>query len=172
MTSINKEKQNRLTQKQLKEVLHYDCDTGLFSWIVSKSGINKNSKTAGWERLGYTCITICGKDYRAHRLAWLYVYGEWPSEFIDHINKVRSDNRIANIRLATLKENSKNQSIPRHNTSGIMGVGWRESRNHWYAQIASDGKNIYLGSFNDKFEAICCRMSANNKYGFHENHGR
>lgn len=162
-----------LTQERLKELLHYDPETGVFIWLVGRGGGAKAGDVAGsFDAKGYIVIVIKGAIYRAHRLAWLYIYGEWPEYQVDHENREKKDNRIINLRAATNAENCRNQGKAKNNTSGITGVAWRENCGHWWAQIMVDGKSIYLGSFKDKFEAICARMSANNRYGFHSSHGR
>lgn len=98
---------------------------------------------------GYVDITIKRRQYQAHRLAWLYVYGEWPSGEIDHINEDRSDNRISNLRIATRSQNVI-RSNPR-SKSGFKGVYQDGSR--WSAQIRVDRKCIYLGSYGSPEEA-------------------
>lgn len=98
--------------------------------------------------------------------------GSWPKEQIDHINHVRSDNRWINLREATNQENCKNRSISIRNKSGVVGVRWTKGKTKWAAYIHVNSKDKYLGFFFDKFEAICARKSAENKHGFHANHGR
>lgn len=113
-----------LTQLRLKELLHYDPVTGHFTWIVANSNRAPAGTPAGrtGNSHGYCPIGIDGKRYRAHRLAWLYMTGEWPPEHIDHINGVRSDNRWHNLRAATLKENNRNMGLQRNNAAGYKGV--------------------------------------------------
>lgn len=158
-----------LTQKNLKEQLNYNKTTGIFVWLVYGRGKNF-LKEAGCKSDGYVVIQINGKSQKAHRLAWLYEYGYMPRQ-VDHINHVRSDNRICNLREATQKENMKNSSISSRNRSGVTGVCWCKRNKKWLSQIMVDGRTKHLGYHLDKFEAICARKSANNKYGFHENHG-
>ena len=95
----------------------------------------------------------------AHRLAWLYVHGEWPAEEIDHLNRVRSDNRISNLRLATQAENKQNTSLRRDSTSGHKGVSWHKRDKKWVAEIKLHGKKHYLGYFNNINDAIAARKS-------------
>jgi len=97
--------------------------------------------------------------------------GKWPKKYTDHINHIRDDNRLLNLREATDGENQKNSSQRKDNTSGITGVGIHKQSGKWQARIKLDSKLKHLGLFDDKFEAICSRKSASNKYGFHENHG-
>jgi hypothetical protein len=106
-----------LTQERLKELLHYDPETGIFTNLTQRGGHAKKGAVAGTKNsIGYVCIRIDYDQYRAHRLAWLYVYGEFPEKFIDHMNEIRDDNRIINLRLATHQENLHNIFIF-HNSS-------------------------------------------------------
>lgn len=157
-----------LTQERLKELLHYNPDTGIFTWIDLKTKRRKLNPVAGFSDKGYIRIDI-GKDkYRAHRLAWLYVYGEWPKKDIDHINHIRSDNRIENLRDVTAQQNHNNRSATKRSKSGVNGVSFEGK---WRARIYVDKKQVNLGVFYDLFEAICVRKSAENRYGYHKNHG-
>jgi len=161
-----------ITQAQLKEVLHYNPNTGLFEWIDRLSNRVKINDVAGTLSNGYITIQVFSKLYQAHRLAWLYMTGSWPKEHIDHINHIRDDNRWINIRGATNSENQKNKTKRKDNKSGVTGVCWDKQRQKWSSELKVDGVKVHLGRNTDKFEAICARKSADNKYGFHENHGR
>ena len=162
-----------ITQSELVETLKYNPETGHFIWkkktclkvVVGKLAGTINDR-------GYIVIAISKKLYRAHRLAWFYVHGVWPKDQIDHVNHVRTDNRLINLREASNQENSKNMSISKNNTSGVTGVSWSKEDRAWRAAIRANLKYIYLGQSKDKFEAICLRKSAENKYGFHANHGK
>jgi len=161
-----------LTQEKLKLLLDYDQETGLFLWGVTLGcRAKKGNRAGGLDRCGYIEIGINGRQYKAHRLAWLYVYGVWP-EFIDHINHVRDDNRIINLRSVSRQENSKNRKINHNNTSGVCGVYRYKSSMKWVSLICVDTKLVNLGYFNDFFEACCVRKSAEIKHGYHENHGK
>ena len=98
--------------------------------------------------------------------------GVWPKNQIDHDDHVRHNNRWKNLFEATQRKNSKNQSKSKRNKSGVTGVFWIKKDRSWSATIFINNKHTHLLQSKDKFEAICARMSANNKYGFHENHGR
>jgi len=162
-----------LTQKKLKKLLHYNPETGTFTWInINKHKVERNNTEAGTASLGYIAIIIKGKSYLAHRLAWLYMTGEWPKRQIDHVNHIRNDNRWINFREVSHQENHKNRPLQKNNTSGISGVCWNKESKKWQAKVKINQKTVGLGYYIDKFEAICARMSANNKYGFHANHGR
>lgn len=161
-----------ITQKRLKELLSYDPDTGLFTNRNTRGPKAMAGCIAGSvDSHGYWQIHTYGKVYRAHRLAWLYVYGEFPAHEIDHINGARLDNRLNNLRSVTRAENSRNQGIRSANTSGVCGVSWYKDAKKWRADIGHKGNQIHLGSFSDKFEAICARKSAENRLGYHKNHG-
>ncbi|MCK5236051.1 MAG: HNH endonuclease [Deltaproteobacteria bacterium] len=163
-----------LTQERLKEILDYNSETGIFVWIKLSGRRASIGDIAGsfHDGTGYIRIGIDGKNNQAHRLAWLYVYGDLPLGQIDHINHIRTDNRIENLRAVSSQENSRNCVMRSANTSGFTGVYWSRQRNKWKAQIMIDGKCIYLGSFTTISEAITARSSANHKYGFHRNHGQ
>lgn len=160
-----------MIQKRLKEVLIYDKKTGIFRWKVRKSKNIKIGDIAGHIRKDkYIYIRIKPKLYKAHRLAWLYVFGKFPKYEIDHINQIRNDNKIKNLRIVTRKENCKNRAIHKNNTSGISGVSWCNKEKKWRANIM--GKGIYksLGYFTNKKNAKRARKKAKIKYGYHPNH--
>jgi len=162
-----------LTQERLKELFNYNPNTGAFTRLKTRCAMAQKGDSAGYKRTDdYVVIFIDGHTYRCHRLAWLYVHGEFPEKHIDHINGVRFDNRIANLRCVDNKENSKNQRLSKRNTSGVYGVYYETNEGVWAARIRTNHKRYYLGRYKDKFEAICARKSAENKYGFHENHGK
>lgn len=121
---------------------------------------------------GYLNITINQKKYRAHKLVWLMFNGCLPKGEIDHINGVRSDNRIENLREVTRVENARNQQIRSNNTSGITGVRFNLHIGKWESYIKVNYKKEYLGSFDKKEDAIKARKNADKEYRFHENHGR
>lgn len=155
-----------LTQARLKELLHYDPNTGLFKRRVTASNNAKAGSIAGCvsKFLGYRLIGVDRKPYYAHRLAWLYVHGTLPPDQIDHINRVKTDNRICNLRLATDAENRQNMPMPSSNTSGHVGVHWFKRCQKWTAYIQIDKKTISLGYFNDIDDAIAARKAAEVKF--------
>ena len=156
---------NTITQKQLQEILHYDKDTGIFTWI-------KRNKVAGTvQQTGYITIGINRKVYYSHRLAWLYVNGMFPKNHIDHINHTRNDNSLCNLRVVSRIENQRNTKKNKNNKSGVMGVYKWSNGNKWAASIKISSKTIYLGSYENKEDAIKARKEAEIKYNFHPNHG-
>lgn len=138
-----------LTQQRLKEVLRYVKSTGLFYWRVSpKPGVVVGAQAGCLNDKGYVLIGVDGRLYRAHRLAWLYVTGNWPVDLIDHRNTNKQDNRWRNLRAADERLNRENRHTPlAHNTSGFLGVTWSRTMQSWQAQIKSHGRNKVLGYF-------------------------
>ena len=120
---------------------------------------------------GYLHGRILYDRYLAHRVIWVIVHGQWPDE-IDHINGIRDDNRILNLRSVTRAENTKNLRRSCRNKSGVTGVCWYPPTNRWVVHIAANGRHKCVGYFPDFLDAVCARKSADNKYGFHANHGR
>lgn len=162
-----------ITQKDLKKYLFYNPESGIFLWRVSKGSRAKEGDIAGSinKSTGYREIAINSKHYLAHRLAFLYMSGDLPENAVDHINRSRTDNSWGNLRRVTLKENHRNRTMHRSNTSGITGVRLIKSSMKWVSEIRVDYKLLYLGVYVDVFDAICARKSAEIKHGFHENHG-
>ncbi|MCZ4270939.1 HNH endonuclease [Maritalea porphyrae] len=150
---------DKLTQTRLKELLHYCTDTGIFNRRVSLRGHANEGDVAGHkDRRGYIRITIDDRRYLAHRLAWLYAYGEMPSAYLDHINGIQDDNRIENLREATVFENARNTRLRKNNTSGFKGVYLARDKRMWCAGIKICGKKVHLGTFNtpeDAHKAYC-----------------
>lgn len=143
-----------VTPKRLRELLEYDAATGLLTWRVNRKGTVKAGDVAGSPAAGgYLNISIDWRLYKAHRLAWLYVYGEWPAQQIDHINGDPMDNRIANLRDVSPTVNTQNQRLARSdNRSGVMGTRERDGR--WIARIGLSGKRQkHLGMFDTQAEA-------------------
>lgn len=144
-----------LTQQELKENLHYNSETGIFTWSRDSSRVKKG-QTAGTKiREGYIAICVNAIQYRAHRLAWLYMTGEIPKDCIDHINGIRDDNRFNNLREATNAQNIHNQTKPhKNNKTGFLGVSKNKYYNKKYkATIKTGGILLCLGYFNTPEEA-------------------
>lgn len=145
-----KEKKD-LTQEYLKEILNYDPITGLFTWR------KRNGQIAGCIRAhGYIKIKIFYRHYEASNLAWLYVYGKFPNICIDHINNNPMDNRIENLREATLQQNQWNKGLQRNNTTGFKGVSIDTSvanGKRYRARAKTNGKEKIIGYFYTPEEA-------------------
>ena len=148
-----------LTAERLREVIHYDPETGIFTRKVRLAqrhqvGDRADMVVTGGGLKGYYRVGLFSKRYLAHRLAWLYVYGEWPEHEIDHINGNPGDNRIANLRDVEGAVNLQNMRKPRKtNVSGYLGVYKHAQNNTWVARIQKDKRTIHIGCFTDPAEA-------------------
>ena len=133
-----------ITQVRLQELLSYDPETGIFRWKVDRNGNAKKGEVAGSIASdGYRAIRIDGRHYFAHRLAWFFVHGMWPADQIDHLNGRRADNRLANLREATNRENQQNLRRARSGSrSGLLGVSWHGQKGRWRAEIRYNGKPV------------------------------
>ncbi len=153
-----------LSQDELKRLLSYDPLTGIFRRIARTSNSVSIGEVAGFKRKGAWQISLLNTEYLAHRLAWLYVYGCWPSEQIDHINCNPSDNRIENLRLANGYENAHNrQNLDRRNKSGFMGVSYNKEKKKWDAEIMAYGVRARLGRFDSPEKASEVYQAAKKK---------
>lgn len=147
--ALEDKKENLLTQLELKQLFSYDSNTGAFSRIKATKG-RAAGRIVGHVRPGsYVFIEVGRKKYSAHRLAWLYVHGEFPPDglFVDHINRDKYDNRIENLRLVNRSQNSTNACVRNTNKCGYKGVYWASYFGRWRAAIRANGKRIYLGYF-------------------------
>lgn len=153
-----------ITQKELKHILKYNKDTGIFLWLNCKNR-SVNSVAGAIDNKGYRRIGLKKSYKRAHILAWFYVYGSWPKNQLDHINRNRDDNRISNLREVTSQQNSRNRT-PSINKFGVIGLSWCKKSKKFYSRITVDRKTKHLGYYISMFDAICARKSAENKYEF------
>ena len=160
-------KRKDLAVERLHELFAYDSSTGLFMRKIATT--NKVKATMGmwvpgWlNKAGYTSFRIDGVAWLAHRLAWLYVHGELPSEglWIDHKNGVRDDNRINNLRIVTNSENQLNlSSTNKHSNSRLRGAHWNARLGKYQSEFERDGKRIYLGLFELAEDAHKAHMAA------------
>lgn len=131
-------------QAYLRSAFLYNPETG---HLISK----RTQKTVGWLKNKYLCIDIHEKHYKVHRIIWMYVHGRWPNEMIDHINGIKTDNRLINLQEVTTKENAENRSVT-WAKSGYRGVV-PAPNGRWKAQIGHNKKTIYLGTYDTKEEA-------------------
>lgn len=172
-----------LKSRALHALLEYDEATGLFTWRRrDRTWFKSNHEHSRWNTRyarkpaltaridGYPMGPILGKPYKAHRVAFCMTYGYFP-KYVDHINGIRHDNRICNLREATKVINGRNQKKNALNTSGVTGVYWWKAGQVWRAQIGVEGKRLYLGAFETKELAIEARKEAEAKYGFSPRHG-
>jgi hypothetical protein len=156
-----------LTQEVLREILEYDPSTGIFTHRTKITNGKDAGEVAGYTEVdGYTRISVRGRLYAAHRLAWLYMYGEFPTGDLDHINRIKGDNRISNLRPCSKKENQENKVAAQKNnrSCGLRGVSWYRQHSKWKAQIQTQGKSIHLGYFDCPHEAHAAYMKAKAVY--------
>lgn len=150
-----------LSQSELRENLDYDPETGAFTWISRPANRVKIGDTCtAKDSYGYVQIQLRGRNYRAHALAILYMTGEFPSDKVDHINGIPSDNRFANLREANHSENLCNQPKRGGKSSKYKGVYWDRSRGKWAAKIKKDSKQYFLGRFDSEERAFEAYKSA------------
>ena len=178
--------------EMLRKLLRYDPDTGRLYWrerapeLFTAARYSKaricaiwNTRFAGKEALatddrhGYRFGRIFALHIAAHRAVWAMHNGTWPPEDVDHVNGVRSDNRLVNLRAVSRYENTRNAQIRRDNKSGTTGVLWDKQHKKWRATIKdTTGTRVCLGVHRVKEDAIAARKSAERRFGYHENHGR
>ena len=190
----DKEIAMELTAEIVRELLYYNPNTGKLFWKERPSKYFKNEVdarkwNAQWAgKEAFICKEkdyhskhikikrkvggVFRKKYSAHRVIWLYYYGCWPKDQIDHINHDPTDNRIINLREASNTENQKNRTLNKNNTTGHTGVSWYEKENKYRARIKINSKEIWLGSYDSLEEAVEARHLANINYNFHPNHGK
>lgn len=141
---------NHATQARLKDVLHYEPSTGVFTWLkVTSNRIRIGDQAGSIRENGYRDIRFDGKAVRAHRLAWLYMTGEWPDGHLDHKNLKRDDNWWENLRPATRTQNNCNMSIRSDNKTGVKGICWNTEKRKWMVTISAAGVTKNLGCFKD-----------------------
>lgn len=177
-----------ITQDYLKECFSYNSETGILVWKkrplhhfkdgrAQKIFNTKYSLKAagcidkGIRKTPYLITSINNKSYRLHRIIWKLVTGK-DADQIDHPNGNGLDNRLCNLRDVSITENNRNMSLGTLNKTGVLGIYWDKRRKQWRAEIKFNKKNIHIGYYGDKFDAICARKSKEYSLGFHENHGR
>lgn len=160
-----------ITYEEIDYLIDYDPKSGKLKW-------SDNHRTLAGKKVGSLngggYVELQCKRWRlyGHRVAWCLTHKEWPKGQLDHINGVRDDNRIENLRAVTNKENHKNMKRHKDSTSGVTGVYWNKRAKKWQAYICVSSKQLYLGVFKYLVDAETARKEAEVKYGYHKNHGR
>ena len=176
----------KLTQEILKELIHYDPETGVFTWKFRElkwftSNWNYNiwnnkypNSICGITPMsdGYLRVSILGKSYKQHVLAFLYMTGNFPNNMVDHEDGVKSNNKWSNLREATNSTNQKNAKISGRNKTGCVGVSFCKSSNKYKTFVMNNNSKLHLGYFDTLEEAVLVRKEAEIKYGYHKNHGK
>lgn len=140
--------------------LSYNPDSGEFHWLRKRGSCSTGDMAGTKNSHGYLQIQFSGVLYSAHRLAWYWKFGSWPEKSIDHINRVKTDNRINNLRLATHAENCQNVAATKRSKSGVRGVDFHIKTGKWRATIRVFGRQVHLGLFVDMDCAIAARLRA------------
>jgi hypothetical protein len=176
-------------QGVLLQLLRYDPETGKLFW--RERGVEWfraakfpdaacavwNAQRAGREAFtslgsaGYPKGELMGRSVLAHRIIWAMCHGADPHGMIDHADQDRTNNRLGNLRVVDFTGNAQNRSLGKRNISGVMGVRWLASRRKWRADICVNGRDVFLGNFDEKADAMRARKEADVKFGFHANHG-
>lgn len=157
------------TAEQIRERINYNPETGIITWRTIKGTKTKVGQIAGnVHAAGYTRVRIDDVMYKAHRLAWVWMTGNWPSGIVDHINRNNADNRFCNLRVVTHKQNIENNNGQGYRSrSGVKGVYWHNQSKKWRSQICHFQKVIHIGLFNSIEEAQKARIAAELKYFTH-----
>lgn len=189
MSHVNKEKENLITHKYVKQLFHYDSEKGILYWKSSRKKRRQKDSTAGivsLNKFGTTgngkplirpepqkrmVVSIQGRSYMMHRIIYFWYHGVWP-EYVDHIDGNPLNNKIENLRSVSAAENALNKKLPVSNKSGIMGVNFNEKTKKWVASGTCNKKLTHIGTFDDKDDAIAARRQWEKDNGFHENYGK
>jgi len=159
-----------ITKELLDERFIFNLETGVVTNRIKTSRNTMVGVEAGCSGpYGYRVISINGRKHYTARIIWFFVHGEWPTN-IDHVNHLKTDNRLINLRNVSQAENNRNMSKSSNNTSGVSGVSWHKAASKWQAQIMGNGKAIHLGLFNNMADAITARSNAKVEFGFFQNH--
>ena len=166
-----------ITKEQVTALLDCGFENGSLTWKERPGNKTWNKRYAGREALtslsmyGYKRGVVLGRHAFAHRIIWLLAHGEWPIE-IDHINGVKTDNRLCDLRSVSRQQNMKNKCIPKDNKTGVQGLKLDKRTGNWVAAIGVNGRMKHLGVFKTFDEAKAARRKAEQVSGYHSNHGR
>lgn len=148
----------------MRKHLRYDPETGYLWWRIFSGGRSHTRPAGSKDAYGYIRLSFKGKQYKAHRIAWLLMKGYWPKKEIDHRDTIKDNNRWSNLRLATISQNKRNRAVFRNTTSGIKGAQYSTKDRHWQARIRVGSKQLYLGCFKTPEEAAAVYAEAARKY--------
>ena len=141
-------------QQHLQSVLSYDPETGILTWKEQRGRVRAGDRAGFPYGVGYRGIRVFGEQFYEHRIIWMLVHGKWPEYDLDHINRVRTDNRLRNLRETTRSENKQNQDdapYPTNKTSGYKGA-YKNGR-RWQARVGLNNRTICLGTYDTPEEA-------------------
>lgn len=155
-----------ITPGRLRELLHYSPETGAFTWVTKaspQSRIQPGEPAGSICGKGYILVTVDGKQYKASRLAWLYMTGEWPKGEVDHEDRVKTNDKWSNLSDVSHVGNMLNKSMHKNNTSGYAGVHYNKKGKKWVAYFRVNGQRVHVGSFSTAEEANAARTEAREK---------
>lgn len=158
-----------ITYEEVVKMLTYDKDSGVFTWANPPGPKIKKGRIAGGKNSdGYINIKFKLRNYKAHRLAWLYMEGYFPEDGIeiDHIDRDRSNNKWSNLRLASKACNIRNSKVHSDNTSGVTGVSLASDHKKWIARISVNSKMLYIGRYDTFNDAVVGRYEKELEYGY------
>lgn len=164
-----------LSYEEVAKLFTYDRETGVLYWRIRDRMTIRHKYVAGSVKGhgGYRQVYIKGKTYQGHRIIMLLCFGHIPENAeIGHINHVRDDNRLVNLRFVTASGNCRNRSVSSKSTTGVTGVYFKKSLNKFIAQIKVNRQVHHLGCYNTLEEAAAARAEANLEFNFHANHGK
>jgi hypothetical protein len=150
---VGKGKVDCITAGRARELLSYNAETGVLTWKVSRGGVRAGDPAGSPQSKGYEQVRIDGTLYYTHRVAWLIAHGRWPIDQLDHVNGLRTDNRLKNLRECTQAQNNQNRASTAGSTSAHVGVCWMSRREKWQASIRAGGKNKTIGLFDSEEDA-------------------
>lgn len=143
-----------LSQDKLKSIFEYEPVTGILRWKEARSNMIKGSIAGSIHPSGYKVVTIESESYKLHRIIWIMLFANIPDGFyIDHINGIKFDNRLENLRLATNSQNQQNRPAPKNSSSGYRGVTWHKQMQKWMARICHNGKRTTIGFYDNAEDA-------------------
>jgi len=155
--------QSSVSIEEIKARVRFDSETGKLHRVTASGGSKVGQETGSMSSSGYLGVGICGKAFLCHRIAWLLHYGEWPEFEVDHINGMKTDNRISNLRSATRSENVNNTNLRSDSTSGYKGVNYSNQHGRYRARIVVKGKRMHVGMYDtpeQAHEALCAARNA------------
>lgn len=154
-----------LSAEVVRDILSYEPETGIFKWRKKTGNVRAGYVAGTLGRCGYVIISIKRRTYKAHRLAWLHVTGSWPTDEIDHKNRIKTDNRFQNLRDCSGTENQHNTGLRSDNKSGNRGVRYDAKRGKWESRIRLCGKILHLGRFLSERDAVTAYQEARAAHG-------
>lgn len=149
-----------LSVARLRELLHYNPETGVFTWRVKRKGVRADKIAGCINSEGYRVICLDGKLYLGQRLAWYYIYGEWPVNLVDHSSRDRANNSKSNLSDVTPSENNLNTKLSSNNKTGVKGVCWDKRKQLWLVQIQYKRVHKFIGYFKQFEDAVSARRQA------------